>query len=127
MAELIYRDEAYAIVGAAMDVYYTMGIGFLEPIYHAAMMVELDRRRIPFESERKLDVFYKNVKLEKKYFADLVCYEQIVVELKVVPRISNIEVAQLLNYLKITRKRLGLLINFGAQPRLEWKRYVLGD
>lgn len=110
-----------------MDVYYTMGIGFLEPIYHAAMMVELDRRRIPFESERKLDVFYKNIKLEKKYFADLVCYEQIVVELKVVPRISNIEVAQLLNYLKITRKRLGLLINFGAHPRLEWKRYVLGD
>lgn len=125
MAELIYKDEAYAVVGAAMDVYYTMGIGFLEPVYHAAMIVELGRRRIPFESRKKLDVFYKGVKLDKIYFPDFVCYEQIVVELKVVPRITNIEVAQLLNYLKITRKRLGLLINFGAEPRLEWKRYVI--
>ena len=125
MAELIYKDEAYAVVGAAMDVYYTMGIGFLEPVYHAAMIVELGRRYIPFESQKKLDVFYKGTKLDKKYFPDFVCYEQVVVELKVVPRITNIEVAQLLNYLKITCKRLGLLINFGAEPRLEWKRYVL--
>ena len=125
MAELIYKDEAYAVVGAAMDVYYTMGIGFLEPVYHAAMIVELGRRRIPFESQKKLDVFYKGVKLDKIYFPDFVCFEEIVVELKVVPRITNIEVAQLLNYLKITRKRLGLLINFGAEPRLEWKRYVI--
>jgi len=125
MAELIYKDESYAIAGAAMDVYYTMGIGFLEPVYHAAMIVELGRRRIPFESQKKLDVFYKGVKLDKIYFPDFVCYEQIVIELKVVPRITNIEVAQLLNYLKITKKRLGLLINFGAEPRLEWKRYVI--
>jgi GxxExxY protein len=125
MAELIFKDEAYAVVGAAMDVYYTMGIGFLEPVYHGAMIVELERRRIPFESQKKLDVFYKGIKLDKIYFPDFVCYEQIVVELKVVPRITNIEVAQLLNYLKITKKRLGLLINFGADPRLEWKRYVI--
>ncbi len=125
MAELIYKDEAYAVVCAAMDVYYTMGIGFLEPVYHAAMIVELGRRRIPFESQKKLDVFYKGVKLDKIYFPDFVCYEEIVVELKVVPRITNIEVAQLLNYLKITKKRLRLLINFGAEPRLEWKRYVI--
>ncbi len=125
MAELIFKDEVYAIAGAAMDVYYTMGIGFVEPVYHAAMDVELDRRRIPFVSEQKLEVFYKDVKLKKQYFADFVCYEQIIVELKVVPRITNIEVAQLLNYMKITRKRVGLLFNFGAEPRLEWKRYVI--
>src|SRR5688500_963299 len=125
MAELIYKDEAYAVVGASMDVYYTLGIGFLEPVYQAAMIVEFERRRIPFESQQELQLFYKDVRLEKKYFADFVCYDQIVVELKVVPRITNIEVAQLLNYLKITRKHLGLLINFGAQPRLEWKRYVI--
>jgi len=116
MAELIYKDEAYAVVGAAMDVYYTMGIGFLEPVYYGAMIVELGRRHIPFESQKKLDVFYKGIKLDKIYFPDFVCYEQIVVELKVVPRITNIEVSQLLNYLKITKKRLGLLINFGASP-----------
>ena len=125
MAELIFKDETYAIVGAAMDVYYTMGIGFLEPVYHAALIVELGRRRIPFDTERELELFYKDVRLKKKYFADFVCYDQIVVELKVVPRLTNIEVAQLINYLKITRKHLGLLINFGAQPRLEWKRYVI--
>ena len=109
MAELIYREEAYAIVGAAMDVYYTLGVGFLEPVYHNAMIVELGRRRIPFESEKELELYYKNVKLEKKY----------------VSRISNIEVAQLMNYLKITRKHLGLLINFGSQRTLEWNRYVI--
>ena len=99
MAELIYREEAYAIVGAAMDVYYTLGVGFLEPVYHNAMIVELGRRRIPFESEKELELYYKNVKLEKKYCPDFVCYEEIIVELKVVSRISNIEVAQLMNYL----------------------------
>lgn len=125
MAELIYKDESYAIVGAAMDVYYTLGIGFLEPVYQAAMIVELGRRRIPFESQQELELFYKDFRLEKEYFADFVCYDQVVVELKVVPRVTNIEVAQLLNYLKITKKHLGLLINFGAQPRLEWKRYVI--
>ena len=93
MAELIYREEAYAIVGAAMDVYYTLGVGFLEPVYHNAMIVELGRRRIPFESEKELELYYKNVKLEKKYCPDFVCYEEIIVELKVVSRISNIEVA----------------------------------
>ena len=125
MAELIYKEEAYAIVGAAMDVYYTLGIGFLEPVYHNAMTVELDRRRIPFESEKELQVYYKDVRLDKKYCPDFVCYEQIIVELKVVPRISNIEVAQLINYLKITRKHLGLLINFGSERTLEWKRYII--
>ena len=125
MPELIFQEEAYAIVGAAMDVYYTMGVGFVEPVYHSAMIVELDRRRIPFESEKELELYYKDIKLEKKYFADFVCYSQIVVELKVVPRITNIEVAQLNNYLKITRHRLGLLVNFGARPTLEWKRYVI--
>lgn len=125
MAELIFQEESYAIVGAAMDVYYTLGLGFLEPVYHNAMLVELGRRRIPFESEKELDVYYKNIRLEKKYSPDLICYGQIVVELKVVHRISNIEVAQLINYLKITRNRLGLLINFGAERTLEWKRYVI--
>ena len=125
MAELIFKDEAFAIVGAAMDVYYTLGIGFLEPVYHSAMIVELGRRRIPFESEKELKLYYKNIRLEKKYSPDFICYDEIIVELKVVPRISNVEVAQLMNYLKITKKRLGLLINFGSERTLEWKRYVI--
>lgn len=125
MAELIFAEEVYAIAGAAMDVYYTMGTGFLEPVYHAAMIVELGRRQIPFESECELDLYYKNVKLEKLYRADFLCHGQIIVELKVVPRITNIEVAQVMNYMKITRNRVGVLFNFGSRPTLEWKRYVI--
>ncbi|HEX6126879.1 MAG TPA: GxxExxY protein [Pyrinomonadaceae bacterium] len=89
------------------------------------MVVELGRRGIPFSSECELELYYKNVKLEKMYRADFVCYDQIIVELKVVPRISNVEVAQVMNYLKITRKRVGVLFNFGSRPTLEWRRYVI--
>jgi GxxExxY protein len=125
MPELILKDEVYEIAGAAMEVYYSMGAGFLEPVYHEALIVEFRRRGIPFQSEKELELFYKDVKLEKKYFADFVCYDQIIVELKVVPGITNIEVAQLLNYMRITKMRVGVLFNFGSQPKLEWKRYVI--
>ena len=125
MPELILKDEVFAVAGAAMDVYYTLGSGFLEPVYHESLMIEFGRRRIPFESEKPLDLFYKSHKLEKKYVPDFVCFSQIIVELKVVPRISNIEVAQLMNYLKISRTRVGVLLNFGSLGKLEWKRYVL--
>ena len=108
-----------------MDVYYTLGIGFLEPVYHEALSIEFGRRGIPFESEKELDLYYKETRLSKKYFADFLCFGQIIVELKVVPRWTNIEIAQLINYLKITRLRVGLLFNFGSQSKLDWKRYVI--
>lgn len=125
MAELILKDEVFAVAGAAMDVYYTLGVGFLEPVYHEALSIEFGRRRVPYASEKELDLYYKDTKLTKKYFADFVCFGQIIVELKVVPRLTNIEIAQLINYLKITRMHVGLLINFGSQGKLEWKRYVI--
>lgn len=125
MSDLLLKEEVYAVIGAALEVYYTMGIGFLEPIYHEALAVELTRRNIPFESEVPLCLYYKDVLLDKKYFADLVCYGQIIIELKVLQGLTNIEVAQLINYLKITRMHVGLLINFGSNPKLEWKRYVI--
>lgn len=108
-----------------MEVYYSMGIGFLEPVYQEALGVELSRRGIPFENEKELDLYYKGTKLSKKYVADFVCFDQIIVELKVVPCLTNIEVAQLLNYLKITKMRVGILANYGAKPKLEWKKYVM--
>ena len=125
MAESILQEEVYAIAGAAMEVYYSMGIGFLEPVYQEALGVELSRRGIPFENEKELDLYYKGTKLSKKYVADFVCFDQIIVELKVVPCLTNIEVAQLLNYLKITKMRVGILANYGARPKLEWKKYVM--
>jgi GxxExxY protein len=125
MSELIFKEEAYEIAGAAMDVYYTMGRGFLEPVYQEALAVEFGRRRIPFEREKKLELFYKGTKLQKTYSPDFVCYGKIVVELKVIYRITNVEAAQLINYLKVMRLRLGLLVNFGSEKTLEWKRYVI--
>ena len=125
MPELILKEEVYLIVGAAMDVYYQLGRGFLEPIYQEALEIELQRRKIPFEPQQWLTTYYKGQALEKKYKPDLICYGQIIAELKVCEGITNREVAQLLNYLKSTHLHVGLLLNFGSPVRLEWKRYVI--
>ena len=125
MPELLLKDEVYAVVGAAMDVYYTMGLGFLEPVYQEALRIEFGRREIPFAAQEPLSLHYKDTLLQKKYFADFFCYSQIIVEIKVMERLSNREMAQLINYMKITRTRVGVLINFGSRPTLEWKRCVV--
>jgi len=85
----------------------------------------MEARRIPFVAEEELAIEYKGVTLRKKYRVDFICYGQILIELKSIERLSNIEIAQILNYMKITKMRVGLLINFGARPKLEWKRYVI--
>ncbi|HKO95783.1 MAG TPA: GxxExxY protein [Pyrinomonadaceae bacterium] len=125
MAELILKEEVYQIIGAAMDVYYQLGRGFLEPIYQEALQIELARRRIPFVAQCELIVYYKELPLRKRYVPDFVCFDQVIAELKVIDRLSGIEEAQILNYLKATGKRVGLLINFGSRGTLEWKRYVM--
>ena len=125
MAELIFKQEVYQIIGAAMDVYYQLGRGFLEPVYQEALAIELRRRGIPFEAQRELTIYYKGQPLEKRYFPDVICFGQIVVELKVCDRLTGKEESQILNYLKATKNHVGLLINFGSRGTLEWKRYVL--
>lgn len=125
MAELIFKDEVYAIAGAAMEVYYTLGVGFLEPVYQAALAIEFNGRGIPYVREPPIEVIYKDVALKKTYRPDFLCFDKIIVELKNQVRLTGVEEAQVINYLKITKKRVGLLMNFGALPVLEWKRYVL--
>ena len=125
MAELVLKDEVYQIVGAAMDVYYQLGRGFLEPVYQEALEVELRRRDIPFEAQKRLTIYYKGEALKKEYVADFICFGQIIAELKVCEGLTGREEAQLLNYMKATRNRVGLLFNFGSRVRLEWKRYVI--
>jgi GxxExxY protein len=122
--DLILKEEVYAIVGAAIEVHRELGPGFLEPVYQEAMEIELQSRSVPFESQKRLVIHYKDHQLQKEYAADLVCYGQIIVELKALDRLSGKEEAQLLNYLKATGLRVGLLINFGSTGRLEWKRFV---
>ena len=125
MTELVLKEEVYQIVGAAMEVYYRLGRGFLEPVYQEAMEIELKHRRIPFQAKKSISIRYREFLLNKKYEPDLVCFNQVIVELKALDRLSRSEECQLLNYMRATSNRVGVLINFGSSPRLEWKRYVL--
>ena len=125
MAELIFKDEVYAIVGAAQEVYYQLGTGFLEAVYQEAMEIEMARRQVPFEPQKQLYINYKGTILKKEYYADFVCYEQIIVELKAETALCGRDVSQLLNYQKAAKMRVGLLFNFGSVGKLEWKRYVI--
>jgi GxxExxY protein len=126
MSNLIYKDEVYAIIGAAMDVHNEFGMGFLEAVYQEALEFELKSRSIPFTSQQLIPVHYKNHVLKKTYVADLLVFEKIIVEIKAIDRLSGHDEAQLLNYLKATGLELGLLINFGA-AKLNWKRMILSN
>ena len=124
MKDLLYAKEIYEITGAAMEVQNELGIGFQEPVYQEALAIELKNRGVPFEREKELTITYKGIQLEKKYYADFVCYGKIIVELKAVEEINNEHVAQVLNYLHATNIKLGYVINFGQKP-LQRKRIVL--
>lgn len=125
MDTLLYRNEVFEIVGAAIEVHTELGNGFLEPVYQKALEIELGLRKIQFESQKRLKIFYKGIDLEKEYVPDFVCFDKIIVEIKALERLTNIETSQLLNYLKATGLKVGLLINFGSKGKLEWKRFVL--
>jgi len=120
------RDpQTYAVIGAAMEIHRQLGHGFLEAVYQEAAVIEFPLRRIPFEREVSLPIKYRNILLSTHYRADFVCYSEVIVEFKALSRLSNVEEAQLLNYLKATGLKRGLLINFGASS-LQYKRLVWG-
>ncbi len=122
--DLLYPDECYKLVGAAFEVYNELGSEFKEPIYQEAYEYELNLQNIPFVAQPELSVDYKGHRLEKKYFADIISDEKIIVELKVLEKITPREESQLLNYLRASNLRLGILINFGHANKLEWKRII---
>jgi GxxExxY protein len=124
MAELIFKDEVYAIIGAALEVYNTLRPGFAEGIYQESLEIESALRKLPYTPQSEIPVYYKNLRLKKSYLADFVYFEKIIVEIKALDKLTSREDAQLLNYLKATRYPLGLLINFGSPGELEWKRLV---
>ena len=124
MSELKLKEEVYAVIGAAIDVHRELGPGFLESIYQEAMEIELRNRKVPFVAQQPIPVRYMNVTLKKQYFADLVCFEKVIVEIKALPHLSGTERAQILNYLKGTGFPIGVLTNFGSHGKLEWKRLV---
>jgi len=118
------KEETYLILGACFEVYNEMGRGFLEPVYQECLEKELRLQEIPFESQPVLELEYKGQKLEKRYQPDLICFGAVVVELKAVSRLLSEHEAQVLNYLNAGRFEVGLLVNFGHYPRLEYTRLV---
>ena len=122
--ELIYKDEAYAIVGACFEVYNELGCGFLEAVYQEALEIELALRGIPFRPQAELGLVYKGRALKQIYQPDFICYEKIILEIKAASDLDDGHRAQVHNYLKATGHRLGLLVNFGHYPRLQYQRIV---
>ena len=119
----IRDEETYALIGLAMKVHGELGGGFLEAVYQEAFELELRNANVPHEREKHLDVYYFGKKLNAFYIADFICYGSVVVEMKAIRQLTPHDEAQLLNYLKATGCKKGLLFNFGRQS-LEYKRMV---
>jgi len=123
MTQILFKELSYDIIGSAMEIYKQLGVGFLESVYEEAFKIELLSNKIPFESKKKYPVMYKNT-FVKDFFCDLVIDNKIIIELKAISNISNIERAQVLNYLKVTGLKLGIIVNFG-ETSLKYERIVL--
>jgi len=124
MTDLLYKSEVFRVIGAAMQVHNELGPGFLEPVYQEALELEFQIQKISYEREKILNINYKEYKLTKTYTADFICYNSLIVELKALSELTGDHESQLINYLKATKLRVGILINFGAQS-LEYKRMIL--
>jgi GxxExxY protein len=124
MKDLIYKEESYAIVGACFEVYNQMGAGFLEAVYQECLEIEFRERKIPFMARKQLVLRYKQQTLKAKYVPDFVCHEKIILEIKALSDITNEHRAQVHNYLRATGMKLGLLVNFGAEGKVQSERIV---
>jgi len=123
--ELLYKDESYKIIGACFEVYKDKGNGFVEPVYQECLEMEFGLQGIPFSAQATLLLSYKGRELKQRYIPDFMCYEKIIVELKAVTQLTDEHRTQVLNYLKATGYRLGLLASFGHYPKLEFERIIL--
>ena len=122
--ELIYKDESYAIIGACFAVYKDKGCGFHESIYHECLEIELESQRIPFLSKPPQTLQYRGRTLVQTFNPDFLCYEKIILEIKAVLALCDEHRAQVLNYLSAIGCQLGLLVNFGHYPRMEYERLL---
>ena len=122
--ELIYKDESYAIIGACMTVYKDKGCGFLEPVYHECLEIEFELNRIPFLSKPSQTLQFRRRTLVQRFSPDFLCDDKIILEIKAVSALTDEHRAQLLNYLSATGCKLGLLVNLGHYPRLEYERLL---
>ena len=121
--DYLYERETYQIIGAMMEVHKTLGCGFLEAVYQEALAIEFEKREIPFVKEKRLLLFYKGIQIEKFYIADFVCFDKIIVELKALSALTSTHDSIMINYLKATKLKVGLLANFGERS-LKHKRLI---
>jgi len=122
---MIYPNESYSIIGSCFHVYKDKGSGFLEPVYQECLAIEFEVQGIPYVAQRELRLTYRGRALNKTYKPDFICFEKIIVEIKAVPHIADEHRAQVINYLHASEMQLGLLVNFGHYPKLEYERIVL--
>jgi len=122
--QLIHKDESYAIIGACFAVYKDKGCGFLEPVYHECLEIEFESQQIPFLSKTPQTLQYRGHTLVQTFAPDFTCYSKIIVEIKAVSGLIDEHRAQLLNYLAATGCELGLLVNFGHYPKIQYERLV---
>ncbi len=127
MGQIIHPEESYAIMGACFNVYNDKGCGFLEPVYQECMEIELSFQKIPAIPQKELKLFYRERELKQTYRPDFLCFDKIILELKAVSQLVDEHRAQVLNYLHATKLSLGLLVNFGHYPRLEYERIALTE
>ena len=121
--KLLLKDEVYQIVGSAIEVLNGIGHGLHEKPYENALVIEFGIRKIPFKQQVNFDVVYKGYKVGL-FIPDLIAFDQVVVDAKVIERITDVERGQMLNYLRITKLRVGVILNF-KNPKLEWEQLVL--
>ena len=122
--EIVYKEESYAIMGACFEVYKEKGCGFLEAVYQECLAMELELQGIPFREKVQIGLDYKGRPLRQTYQPDFLCFEKIILEIKAVSALADEHRAQVHNYLKATGHRLGLLVNFGHYPKVEYERIV---
>ncbi len=123
----MFREEGFRLMGAAFEVYNQLGYGMSEEIYQQSLEIELELRQIPWMSKPELQASYKSRLLATTYRPDLVVFSQIVVELKAVSSLLPEHEAQIFNYLRISTRPVGYLLNFGQKGKLQWKRFVVSD
>jgi len=123
----MFKQEGYDFMGAAFEVYNEQGYGLAEEIYQQSLEIELGLRNMAFVSKAELDVYYKNILLTTKYRPDLLVLGEIVIELKALKELCSDHEAQLFNYMRISRKRVGYLVNYGRPDGLQWQRFILDD
>ncbi len=125
MSELIFKEESYEIMGACFNVYKTMGCGFLESVYQECLEIEFEYQGIPFSSQKELKLAYRKIVLKQTYKPDFISFDRIIIEIKATSKLIKEHEAQVINYLNATEFKLGILVNFGHYPKLEYKRLVL--